>query len=66
MFPAVAAWMLPRDYALVVEPAGAGVHDWVTRRACLVIRVRGRRATIVGGNLIEVLLAAERPSETAP
>lgn len=52
-FPAVADWMLPDDFALVVEPDAAA--RFVLRRACVVVRVRGRRPAIVGGNLLEAL-----------
>ena len=66
LFPAVAAWMLPDDHALVLESPGARVHYWIERRACLVIRVRGKRPAIVGGNLIEVLLASDETAEPQP
>ncbi|MGE0480556.1 MAG: hypothetical protein AB7Q17_08800 [Phycisphaerae bacterium] len=54
-FPAVAKWMLPDDFALVASPSESAGGQWVTRRACLVIRVRGNRATIVGGTLLAAL-----------
>ena len=54
-FKAVAEWMLPDDFALLIHPPDPLVAGWVRRECVLVIRVRGTRATIVGGNLIEVL-----------
>jgi len=53
-FPAVAAWMLPDDLAVVFEPDGDRAH-WVRDRCVLVIRMRGQRATVAGGNLVGVL-----------
>jgi hypothetical protein len=91
IFPAVAQWMLPDDFAFVATPLTAEytgressttppkstaapsesqpgtpaglsgeVSGWVTRPACLVIRVRGARATIQGGNWFEALPASPR------
>jgi hypothetical protein len=54
-FAAVADWMLPSDYALLIEVAPQKVRHWVRRSACLVIRVRAGRASIVGGNLFQAL-----------
>jgi hypothetical protein len=53
-FPAVARWMLPEDYAVVIEPAGSS-GAWVQRRCCVVVRVRGSKPIIVGGNLLQAL-----------
>lgn len=53
-FPAIAAWMLPTDWAVVMQPADAE-FDWVKRPACVVVRVRAGRPTIVGGNLFDAL-----------
>lgn len=51
MFPAVAAWMSPtRDYAIVIDP-GPELSGWIDVRHCLVVRVRGLRATVMGGTL---------------
>lgn len=62
-FPAVARWMLPDDLALVIEPPDCQKPNWVTRRACVVARVRGRKAVIVGGNLLDALRGAvSRPA----
>lgn len=54
-FPAVAKWMLPDDFALVATPSQDAGGQWITKPACLVVRVRGNRATIVGGNLLAAL-----------
>lgn len=55
-FPAVATWMLPQDRAVVLRPAADGdVPHWITRPACLVVRIRANKATILGGNLLGVL-----------
>lgn len=57
-FDAVARWMLPHDYALVFKPqTDPQAAGWVSRTACIVIRVRGGKPTIVGGNLFEALRA---------
>ncbi|MBU0638573.1 MAG: hypothetical protein KKB50_06890 [Planctomycetes bacterium] len=58
MFPAAAEWMLPHDLVVVIEPVPATGPDWIKRRACLVIRLRGRNAVVVGGNL----LSAQQPA----
>ncbi len=61
-FPAVARWMLPlEDVAVLIRPPpGPPVPGWLTQEACLVVRLRGDRATIVGGNLLEALGGAAR------
>ena len=59
-FSAVAQWMLPQDFALVIEQADRDTPNWVTRRCCLVIRVRGSRPSIVGGNLFDALEQPKR------
>ena len=56
-FPAAARWMSPQDYAVVIEPGGLP-GDWLGRRCCLVVRIRGRRAQIIGGNLFSAIRAA--------
>ncbi|TWT45806.1 hypothetical protein RAS1_22390 [Phycisphaerae bacterium RAS1] len=54
-FPAMADWMLAsEDYALLVD-SGLGTSSWLARDACLVIRVRGSRAYVMGGNLLEAI-----------
>jgi hypothetical protein len=67
-FPAVASWMLPHDYAVLFQPAATLGGRWLTRPACVVVRVRGPRATIVGGNLLAALEtpALERTSTPQP
>jgi hypothetical protein len=64
-FPAVADWMLPTDWALILKPA-PGRPDWVHREACLVIRVRGSRPTIQGGTALELLAGTALPEPTEP
>src|SRR5690606_9921002 len=53
---AASEWMLPVDYALLLTPDPARPR-WIARPACLIIRVRGVDATIVGGNLFDALPA---------
>jgi hypothetical protein len=58
-FPAVATWMLPQDQAVVFQPApGNPLETWLRRAACLVVRIRAERATIIGGNFLQALTAA--------
>lgn len=54
-FPAVAKWMLPQDLALLVEPTSDETDNWVTRQCCLVLRLRARKVTVIGGNLFAAL-----------
>jgi hypothetical protein len=54
LFPAVAQWMLPTDWAVLVRPV-AGFENWVRREACVVVRLRARKPVIMGGNLLEAL-----------
>lgn len=65
LFPAVATWMLPSDYALLCEPDRTHPH-WTRRPACVVIRVRGTRASIVGGNLLAALSGDTHPTSSTP
>ncbi len=53
-FPAVAAWMLPTDLAVVIEPSTTPL-PWVKNRCCLIIRLRAQKPAILGGNLLEAL-----------
>ncbi len=64
-FPAVARWMLPtEDIAILVRPPpGPPVQGGLTQEACLVVRLRGDRATIVGGNLLAALGGAMRRTD---
>jgi len=73
VFPAVADWMLPRDYALLLSVPPSRIRHWISEGACLVIRIRGRRATIVAGNLFAALSDTPRaapparlPAESSP
>lgn len=52
--PGAAAWMLPSDHAIVLRPTAFG-GSWPKQPACLIVRVRGAKATVVGGNLLESL-----------
>lgn len=64
LFPAVANWMLAQDRAVVFRPAGdPPLANWVATEACLVVRIRADKATIAGGNLLQVLGA---DAELAP
>ncbi len=58
-FPGVATWMLPQDWAVVFQPAPeARVPGWLREAACVVVRMRGERATVLGGNLVQALVDA--------
>jgi hypothetical protein len=57
-FAAVATWMLPEDRAVVCRRPAAELAGWVPREACVVVRVRAGKTTIMGGNLLEVLGSA--------
>lgn len=50
--PAVAAWALESDLVIVIDPE-PGVSGWIQQRACIVVRLRGGRPTIIGGNLFD-------------
>jgi hypothetical protein len=64
-FSAVATWMLPQDQAVVFHPWERAGPSWIRQDACLVIRIRGERATIIGGNLLEALTAAAEKAAPA-
>jgi hypothetical protein len=66
-FPAVAVWMLPQDVAIVFRPVtGSAAPTWLSQSACVVVRIRGERATIIGGNLLEAcFMAAENAAPEA-
>lgn len=53
--PAAARWMLPEDRAVVIPKPATIAAGWIVQDAFLVVRLRGRRAAIVGGNLLEAL-----------
>ena len=54
-FPAVARWMSAQDFALLIEPPADETPNWVNRTCCVVVRLRGRKAVVVGGNLLAAL-----------
>jgi len=54
-FAAVAEWMLLQDRAVVIRPANDADGGWVSRSCCVVVRLRARKPTIVGGNLLAAL-----------
>ena len=54
-FAAVAEWMLPQDRAVVIRPANEAGTGWVSRSCCLVVRLRARKPTVLGGNLLAAL-----------
>lgn len=64
-FPAVERWALSGDYFLVIERVPEA-RNWVRQRACLVVRVRGSTATVVGGNLLAALEETSRPDGVVP
>jgi hypothetical protein len=56
LFPPIAAWMLAQDRVVVFQPSvDPPLPGWVTRPACIVVRLRAGRTTVMGGNLLEVL-----------
>lgn len=58
-FPAVATWMLPQDWAVVFRATPEQrIANWITRDACIVVRIRAGRPSILGGNLFEAVAAA--------
>lgn len=55
-FPAVKDWILPpQDVVIRVVPVDGVEPRWLARPACIVVRLRGARATVVGGNLLAAL-----------
>lgn len=66
-FPAVALWMTAADRALIARASEPAPPGWVAKDACLVIRVRADKATIMGGTFFDVLPAVVPPAiEAAP
>jgi hypothetical protein len=61
-FAAVAEWMPPQDWAVVIRPASGAGTGWVSRSCCVVVRLRTRRPTVIGGSLLVVL---QRPTSQA-
>ena len=47
--------MLPDDRAVVFTPVDGPNGDWISRPGCLVVRLRGTRPTVMGGNLLACL-----------
>ncbi len=68
-FPAVANWMLPQDQVILFQPLPGNPprrdEIWLRQPACVVVRVRGERATIVGGNFLAALAAAAEAAAPA-
>jgi hypothetical protein len=58
-FPAVGRWMQRQDVVVLVHGADTGGMPWLTQRACLVVRVRAGRPSVLGGNLLAALRSAE-------
>lgn len=60
---AVALWMLPTDFAVALRPPADAAAGWPAAETCLVVRVRGSKAHIVGGTLLEALdaIRPQRP-----
>ena len=54
-FSAVSRWMTSQDIALVIHGAAEGGPAWLPQRSCIVVRVRGPRAVVRGGNLFNAL-----------
>ena len=54
-FAAVAEWMLPQDRAVVIRAANEAGTGWVSRSCCVVVRLRARKPTVLGGNLLAAL-----------
>jgi hypothetical protein len=54
-FGAVSRWMTDQDLALVLPSAAEGGPAWLAQRGCIVLRVRGPRAVVRGGNLFNAL-----------
>lgn len=55
--PAVAAWALESDLVIVIDPE-PGISGWIQQTACIVVRLRGGKPTIIGGNLFDAYRAA--------
>jgi hypothetical protein len=49
--PDIGRWMLPADLLVWIAP-DARIAHWVTRREFVVVRIRGRKATVAGGSLL--------------
>jgi hypothetical protein len=65
-FPAVARWMLPQDLAVVIQPAKqAPPGGWISRECCVVVRLRARKLSIMGGNLLAALARPAAGNEAA-
>ncbi len=65
-FEGISRWMLPGDRALLIDPPPDRVANWLDRPACLVVRVRGRSATIVGGNLFAAIESSSGGDKPQP
>lgn len=52
LFPSAAQWMLPDDYLAVFLPVD-GAPGWLAEPACVIVRVRAGRASVLGGTLLD-------------
>lgn len=64
-FPYMAQWMLPDDFAVVISPdeKDEQLTNWLPEKAALIVRMRGRRATVAGGNFFQTLVPASKSKE---
>lgn len=61
-FPYMAQWMLTDDFAVVISP-DEQLTNWLPEKSALIIRMRGRRATVAGGNLFQTLAPSTKAKE---
>lgn len=61
-FPYMAQWMLADDLAVVISP-DEQVANWISEKSVLIIRMRGRRATVAGGNFFQSLAPVAKVTE---
>lgn len=63
-FPAVADWMLPHDFAVLIRPSTEPGKALASRPCCVVVRLRARKPSIIGGNVLAAL--GEGADKSAP
>lgn len=61
-FPYMAQWMLADDFAVVISP-DEQMTSWLPEKSALIIRMRGRRATVAGGNFFQTLVPVRKSKE---